>query len=286
MMAWSTRRTWLAAIALVLLTNVVALIGVMRNHAGLPESELTFGARELQLPTDWPSGENSGLSFRLLWRSLGPSPDNSRGGIYFDDSHSPAWLDEAKLKALGFDTRALELLAYKRGRSSTTTREVLLVLELDGAARQEALQRIVKHVEQDLARIAAEAQTPASQKRIVELRAHVDREQFKSSRLFVVDAGTDLATLRATYADRKRYAIVQGRVRPTVTGTGEGRKVAGYIDALSIETINVPFAQRQILAAPASARRTTMQQLPLFQATVAYGQRLEPWLAGLSWTKE
>ena len=62
---------------------------------------------------------------------------------------------------------------------------------------------------------------------------------------------------------------------------GQG-KIAGYIDRISINEINVPYEYHaafdtKVRQAPA---RTSAQQT--FEASVAFGQRLEPWLIGIS----
>ena len=60
-------------------------------------------------------------------------------------------------------------------------------------------------------------------------RHQLKHEQGEASRLFIVDAGLDLAALRQRYPERQRYAIVKGRVRPW-SAVDEGRTlVGGYI---------------------------------------------------------
>lgn len=62
---------------------------------------------------------------------------------------------------------------------------------------------------------------------------------------------------------------------------GQG-KIAGYIERISIAEINVPYEYHaafdtRVRQAPA---RTPARQT--FEASVAFGQRLEPWLIGIS----
>ena len=90
----------------------------------------------------------------------------------------------------------------------------------------------------------------------------------------------NITELRAQYPDRNRYAIVRARVRPW--SVGEKSKIAGYIERISIGEINVPFEYHaafdtMIRQAPG---RTSARQA--FEASVAFGQRLEPWLIGVS----
>jgi hypothetical protein len=108
------------------------------------------------------------------------------------------------------------------------------------------------------------------------------REEQDNSRLFAIDAGLDLNELRTQYPDRNRYAIVRAQVRPWSAG-GQG-KIAGYIDKINIEEINVPHkyhAAFDIRVRPAIIGQTSGRQRT-FEASVAFGQRLEPWLIDIS----
>jgi len=49
-MTWSRKHTLIIGIALMALTNAVALIGVAYNRSGEPESELRLTQRELAAP--------------------------------------------------------------------------------------------------------------------------------------------------------------------------------------------------------------------------------------------
>ena len=103
----------------------------------------------------------------------------------------------------------------KRYYGKVRARDVLLVLELGGAAHQMVID-YVRSYAADRARLAA---ANPGERELQEKAKNADeqlkREESSSSRLFVVDAGTELAALRARYPDRARYAIVGGRVRPT-----------------------------------------------------------------------
>ena len=64
-MTWSRRHTLIAGIALIALTNAVALIGVWYNRSGEPESALRLTQRELA-PPYWRGvdRESGGLELR------------------------------------------------------------------------------------------------------------------------------------------------------------------------------------------------------------------------------
>ena len=101
-------------------------------------------------------------------------------------------------------------------------------------------------------------------------------EEQENSRLFAVDAGLSQAELRAKYPDRSRYAIVRAQVRPWSSGA-QG-KIVGYIDDISVDSINVPY-EYHALFERVRGQESAQQH---FEASVAFGQRLEPWMVGMS----
>jgi len=98
-------KTLAAGAGLILLANAVALTGVYFNRSGEPESRMTLSQRELSMPWGWGMDkENSGLALGLNWRIKdGSSVAYSFGGDGFHGG-TPEWLDEPRMKALGFDT--------------------------------------------------------------------------------------------------------------------------------------------------------------------------------------
>jgi hypothetical protein len=110
-------------------------------------------------------------------------------------------------------------------------------------------------------------------------REQLSREQHENSRLFVVDAGLDVVALRTKYPDRARYAIVRGRVRARMITREKEQRLSGYIESLSITEINVPMTFRRVFEpSPQSNRIGPNNTLIRFEAEVAFGKRLEPWI--------
>jgi len=280
---WTGKHTLIVGLALILLTNAVALLGVYWNRSGVPESTLTLTQRELQQPYDWGMNrENSGMSLRIHWRV-------HTGENYWPGSYSggqPLWLDQAKMASLGFDVTAT---AGKhddfRWSSRQLGKEVLLVLEQDGPAWQQALQSAQQYAEEQDAKLAAfpiDEQMKENTKRAHEVTT---MEAQENSRLFAIDAGLNLTELRVLYPDRNRYAIVRAQVRPSYV-RDDPSKIAGYIDRISIDEVNVPYEYH-------TAFEEKVRQIPrqsstrhVFEAGVAFGQRLEPWLIGISVEKK
>ncbi|MCF8198385.1 MAG: DUF4824 family protein [Sulfuritalea sp.] len=274
-----------AGAALILVTNAVVLIGVYFNRSGEAEARITLTQRELSVPHggDWVRGkENSGLALDLKWRVNQASVDEYYGGYGYSGG-TPDWLDEARMKSLGFDVAiAAENTAGRRRFERQMQREILLVLELDGPAWQKALE----HARQNAARHEAAWQANAGSKEFENKARHarqqLQNEEAINSRLFAIDAGLDRESLRVKYPDRDRYLILKARVRPRLEARNKKTRVTGYVSELAVSRFNVPHAMRpaQAPAARASMRAADGKTLR-FEATLAVGRRLEPWIEAL-----
>ena len=107
-------------------------------------------------------------------------------------------------------------------------------------------------------------------------REYAASEAGENSRLFAVDAGLDADALRAKYPDKAHYLITRGQLRPQIVTRDKQDRLSGYISALSISRINVPVAFQHALKHDERTNKTAP-----FEARVAYGQRLEPWIVAL-----
>jgi hypothetical protein len=282
-LTWSRNRTLIAGLALIGLTNAVALGGVAWNRSGAPESELKLSQRELwETYSGRYDRENSVLLLR--WRVL--SQEHPLG---YYDSHSGAleWLDEAKLAALGFDvSKQLDPARESRRQRRLLPREALIVLELDGPAAQKALERARERLAQETAKGDAE-KDKKDMNRLKMAAEALRSEETLNSRLFAVDAGPDAAALRAKYPDRSRYAIVRGKIRaypPAAGALEKDRRWRGYLESLDSSRINLSLEFREAAGLatrtlPASGTGTRLE------VTVAFGKRFEPWVTALAVTK-
>ncbi|MFT3961317.1 DUF4824 family protein [Propionivibrio sp.] len=263
----------LAALLTIVLTNVVALGGAWWNRTGEAESRLALSQRELRPPWRGADRENSGLALALNWRVAVPGErvDGRWRGSEFSGGGAPDWLDKAKMERLGFDVSKASG-AFRRN-DRTLARGVLLVLELDGEAYQRSLEGARRQLAEEEAALAAMPDGNEKKARLKNAADRLAREEKENSRLFVVDAGRDLAELRAGYPDRARYAIVRGQVRPSWSGERGDGPLRGYVSAVDIAGINVPYALRPLLSESPTPWK--------FTAGVAFGRRLEPWIAQL-----
>ncbi|MDH4607631.1 DUF4824 family protein [Pseudomonas sp. BN102] len=257
-----SRNALLAGLALIGLTNAIALAGVWYNRSGEADSRLLLSGRELQRSYDWSQHENSGLALRLDWRL--PSDTDS------DERYRSRMLDEAKLLSLGFELPDTEGKHRYRGHN----REVLVVLEMDGPARKAERERERQRREKARAALAAEPGDKKLQDADRAAREYLEQEERHRSRLFAVDVGLDREALRARYPDRSRYALVPGNLHAWV----QDKRLTGQIGQLRIAEINVPHAWRENLGKEL-ARDSHGKRPPRFQMEVSFGRRLEPWIS-------
>ncbi|MES2817401.1 MAG: DUF4824 family protein [Pseudomonadota bacterium] len=250
------RAFWLGA-GLILLCNAVALGGVFYNRSGEPDSRLMLTEREFGTPHHMLSNqENSGLSLRLDWR--------------LDSERVSDWLTAAKLRELGFRLGAAQE-TWPEQLSRQLQREVWLVLELDGPAYARALETArgaLVEAEQAVRQAPGNSDLQANRDyRQLEL----EQEQSTATRLFLVDAGVDRPLLRQHYADRQRYALVRGRLKPYLYEYPAKPSHFSARIELDIDQINVPFALRE----PFLQWRGDKSPI---RALIAFGQRHEPWM--------
>jgi hypothetical protein len=290
------RTAIIAGVAVIALTNAVALGGVAWNRSGEPESVLELTERELMRPYgSFFDRERGGVELVLNWRVL---PDDPGMGLYVSNYGSPDWFDEAKLQELGFNVTRSRT-PDRRGRyyERHLPREALIVLEFDGPTYPKAVERVRKAADKEL---AAAAGKPGEELRAKNVAETIKREETGGSRLFAVDVGLDAAALRAKYPDRTRYAIVTGKVRASQNIKGD--RLQGYIAEIHNTRVNVPremsppgatpFRRFSSPSGPEETKRlpsairhlpgaTASAVGPAYQATIAFGKRYEPWLLGV-----
>lgn len=276
MIAWSRRRTLIAGVSLILAVNAIALAGVAFNRSGAPESTVQLSERELQAPGRWKSKENSGVALSLRWRVHSGIDVPETYYEYASYGGTAAWLDKAKLAALGIEV-SQEQSRMARNFKLLRMKEVLLVLELDGPAYRQSLERARKKADDEEKLNQANPGNKEFAQRTKAAKEGLMREELENTRLFVIDAGLDAEALRAQYPDQAHYLIVRGKIRPQQINRDKQERLMGFISAISISQINVPVEFQ-----PALMQTEATNKPPRFKATVAYGKRLEPWIVALS----
>lgn len=261
-MAWTRKQALIAGLALIGLTNAVAMIGVAYNRSGTPESELEFSQRELDMPYSYGWREDNGLVLGLRWRV-----QNS------DNVGPPAWLGEAKLRELGFDLPPVEQhMAYSRLQSQE--KSVHIVLELNGPAYRHGVEQARARVAREKAALEASPNSQEQRHKVQYAEDALKREENEQSRLIAVDAGRSPASLRAKYPDRTRYLILPGSVQPGYHSLQGKAQWGGYIHDMAGTSIHVALPFRRQL-------QVTTESPGQFSARVAFGQRYEPWLQSM-----
>ncbi|MGL1832071.1 DUF4824 family protein [Rhodocyclaceae bacterium SMB388] len=282
-MRLSRRLTPILGIALIAITNAVALAGVAWNRAGEPDGVLVLSERELRRPFVRFDRENSGMALTLDWRIAPPAAADGPGWFRSSVGVAPEWLDQAKMESLGFvfpATAAEDPDRWRRHRLQSG--EVLLVLEFDGPAYRHSLDHVRRHAEAEIALLESNPDSDEFTRRAANARERLRTEEQNASRLFVVDAGMRHAALRLAYPDRNRHIIVRGQITPWLNDAYPGGP-RGFIRRLHIASINVPFAYRDVLGT--IERRVGMRRgvsEHAFSAEVAFGRRLEPWIVSVA----
>lgn len=269
-----SRRTVVAAgLGLIAASNLAVLGNVTYNRSGEPEALLNLTERELWLPqTHQRPRDNSALALQLRWRVWPGAAAVNADARWPLANRGPAdWLDAPKMAALGFRRPAprsvREAPVFER-YVQQPPRSVFVVLELEGAAYQAACAQAAR---------AAQAVALKNDKGhgAKEAQALLDEALQVHSRLFAVDAGLDLGVLRRQFADRTRYAIMHAQVRPAFDA--QRGTVSGFLSGLN-ETVHVPLALRRAFEAPAESTGRRQR----FQAQLAFGRQLEPWLVSVA----
>lgn len=274
-------RALLAGGSLIVLVNALILGGAAYNRSGEADSRLQLSERELYPPysRSWSFHENGHAPLGLFWRVL-PAKDKDYAGVH-NFGGTPAWLDENKLQALGFQLPAAT--SSEKNWRSHRQRDVILVLEYDGPTYQQALTRARAAQAEESQLLATNPGKKEFVQRSNAAQKWLESEENENSRLFVVDAGLDAATLRARYAARDRYLLARGQVSAYLQSSGDPPRptLHGRINRLSIQEISVPVEWQ-----PALRTQPDQHNRPRFQATLAVGKRLEPWLLEVSTASE
>lgn len=264
----------MAALALIVAVNVLVLAGVRYNRSGESDAAVTLTERELQLWSN--SKENSGVSLKL---------DANRG--YNQWSEASPWFDKLKLEAIGFDcSTPVNAKDASRYYDRRLPRRTYVALEYEGKTWE---RWFAQQKEQLQALDARMAEGSDKQKSLESERKRLRWEMESGSRLFVVDADNDAATLRKQYPDRARYIIAPAKVRMRLISANSMQNwqqpvLSGYVDEILTGTIHVPRDRQGVLASlkPNDHINFAGQKdvfTPRYRVKLNYGRRYEPWVA-------
>ena len=277
-MNWSHRHNLLTGLGLILAVNAIALAGVAWNRSEPADSRLQLSERELDNSYEYWRKENSGIGLRLDYRW----PDIRTSDVNGYSAADGNRLSPAKMAELGFSVPTeLNEKSMRRYRRQLD-RDGLLVLEFNGPLYQRQLQLAQEQLTKSSADLTALPSNKDLQETYQDARADLQREQTSASRLFIIDAGTDQASLRAKYPDRQRYAIVRGQISAWSWRDDDHWQLGGSAQIPVAASINLPQRWHQLFdnlpVRKGDAEFPHSGGDKLFNAELAFGQRLEPWV--------
>lgn len=267
----------MAALALIVLVNVIVLAGVRYNRTGEADAVVTLTERELHLEAR--DKENSGVSLQLELQS-----------VHNKWSEASPWFDRNKLVAVGFDcSLPIDAKDAPQYYKKQLSRRSYVVLEYEGQAWNDWQSVQDQQLRELAVRVAGGEER---QELLDSRRKRFNREIATGSRLFAIDVGNDPAKLRTLYPDQQKFIITPAQVRLrllTADETGKMRKpvLSGYVDEVLTATINVPRDRQGVLTSLKPEENYFYQDedkhdvTPRYKIKLSYGRRYEPWVVAV-----
>ena len=289
----------IATMALIVVTNVFVLSGVAYNRSGEPDAVVTLTERELHWQDNWRSvdREDSGLYLRLQW-------NRPRYRSFNTEYREDPWLNEEKLRGLGFDTSyPLDGKKAFRYYSRQLPRQAYVVLEYDGDAYKKWAKGLKEHL-QKVRQELAEEKKPKKKKNLENNIRNMERRSITHTHLFAIDAGPNPEKLREQYTDPTRYIITPAVFRISLhhpkkrdynpktmsePDLPHKRYLTGRVSEILIPEIHIPSDYRSFFISDIKTHTKTylprnkpLSDLePRYQVTLNYGKRHEPWIADI-----
>ena len=251
------KRTFWLGTGLILLSNAAALGGVYYNRSGEPDSVLQLSERELS-------------------RAYGKVRDYSDAAGKVLQLHArlaDGWVTPDKLRELGFDVDD-NATTYYRNRQE---REALVVLELNGVQYQAELANAEAELKQAQSEFAAAPDSAQAKDKLDTAEHQLNRLRANVTRLYLVDAGLDAASLRQRYPDRSRYSLARASLRVGVRWSASEATVDDYTLYFDLAEVSVPSRWRSVFTAWNPYDRMAEERNQV-SVEVSFGKRFEPWI--------
>lgn len=274
------RNMMIAAVLLLVLTNVAVLTGVAYNRAGEPVASLDLTERELSVRKTYSDiDENSGTALTINWRNLDSDEDLDNA---YRQYNTPAWLNEKKLLELGFDIEGLKnARSENQYNFDAATADVILVLEYQGNSYKQA----IEIAERQLARLSAKKNQLNKEEfdeKVKWNQEKLDELKVSETRLYVIDAGLDQQTLVRQYEGRTNTLFARGEISVNLAD----KLLTGHIRELYIPEVHVPLpysGQLSVLTKDRAYSEYGEKAIPpRYQVRLNIGKRLEPWIDSVS----
>jgi uncharacterized protein DUF4824 len=237
------RRGLLAAAALVVVANAIALLGVAPNRAStLQTIELT--QRELIL--GYQSEENSGIDLQLV----------------VNNQSTLDWFDAAKLQELGFPASVASVTNYRDWPALSA----YVAFEYDGPAWQA---------------VAAKEREFQRQFQARPIESNIESNIDGQSHLVPVDASGSFETLLAKYGSTGTHLILRATVLPLIGRKAGIDVMGGRIVELINPQIHVPLPAALDLEKLKPPYLPSSQRAR-YTVRLAYGTRFEPWVVSVT----
>lgn len=259
------KKLLLALVLLIIGSNIWVLVSVMNNRSHV-SSSVVLSERELAPPW-YHDEENNGVSLRMEYRVLAADDTD----FYGYGNQASGWLTTEKMRSLGFNDSQLDA----QNGGSSAGKEVFIALELNGAAYRQSI-AILKQ------ELADESDDKDQEKY---LEKQLQREMHVETRLFAIDAETELSVLQGRYEELDNVFFVPGIIKTIDWHRDKSIKYKrGRIDSLSVSELHVPY--------PLNAKFKELghrdyddYQPSRYEVEVNYGKQLQPWIADVMFTE-
>lgn len=251
------KRTFWLGTGLILLSNAVALGGVYYNRSGEPDSVLRLSERELS----------------VAYNSVMDNSDAAGQMLQLDARLADGWVNPDKLRELGFVIGGQEE-TYRRDRWE---REALVVLELNGAQYLAEKTAAEAELKQAQVQFAAAPESPEAKQTLDSAEYLLSRFKANNTRLYVVDAGLDAASLRQRFPDRSRYSLARATVSAGFNWSSGVPTPDNYTLYFDLAEVSVPSRWRSVFTAWNPYDRMAEERNQV-SVEVSFGKRFEPWI--------
>lgn len=290
-MNWSRRHTWLAGLAILIVTNTFVLVHAALNRSGEPTNRMTLSPLELHVP--WRNvarDENSGVSLSLAYVGPGLGSVSEYGPD--ENWDGPPDFSTQALQTFGFDlTKKKNDQDTYRYYSRTAAKPAYVVLEFNGPAYERTLNQARERLQSLLRDFATLPEQKDLKFKLDEAQRHLKWIENHATRLYVIDIAHDAEPLRGKYSDMARYLILPGTIKPVFVYSGtDGGKVHAQVSVTGHGEIHVPLPLSEAITPSASPYRenvfvqqdeTEKSKPPFPSATLVWGSSYEPWVESI-----